>query len=285
MQFEGERLVPLRAYFGEKPLLRFKAEDLTGYQNARLKKGISNRMVNMETGVLRRMLKRAKVWNTIAEDVKPLPEHSSNVGRVLTGDQKRTLFEAAASKPQWEVACCAAVFAVSTTCRGIEVKNIHWRDVDLFSRVVTIRRSKTTAGLRPIPLNRDAMAALGRLLLRAQALGSSEPDHYVFPACEHQIDPMKPQKSFRTSWRKLTIAAGLPGFRSHDLRHQAITEMAEAGATDATMTAVAGQMSKKMIEHYSHVRMAAKRTVLDSMECGLMGGFSTESQPAVAKAN
>ena len=28
----------------------------------------------METGVLRRMLKRAKVWNTICEDVKALPE-------------------------------------------------------------------------------------------------------------------------------------------------------------------------------------------------------------------
>jgi integrase len=76
-----------------------------------------------------------------------------------------------------------------------------------------------------------------------------EPEHYVFPACEHQIDPTKPQKSFRTSWPKLTIAASVPGFRFHDLRHQAITEMSEAGATDATMMAVAGHVSKKMLEH------------------------------------
>ena len=35
--------------------------------------------------------------------------------------------------------------------------------------------------------------------------------------------------------------AGEPfrGFRFHDLRHQAITEMAEAGASDATIMAVA----------------------------------------------
>ncbi len=34
MQFETERLGPLMKHFGEKPLLRFKAEDVTGYQKA-----------------------------------------------------------------------------------------------------------------------------------------------------------------------------------------------------------------------------------------------------------
>jgi len=63
MQFEKERLGPLVKQFGEKPLLRFKAEDLSGYQKARLDAGVSGRTVNMETGVLRRMLKRAKVWH------------------------------------------------------------------------------------------------------------------------------------------------------------------------------------------------------------------------------
>jgi len=61
--------------------------------------------------------------------------------------------------------------------------------------------------------------------------------------------------------------------------------MAEAGATDATMMAVAGHMSRRMLEHYSHVRMAAKRTVLNKLESGLMGGPSTESQTSVGKAN
>jgi hypothetical protein len=56
-QFERERLKPLCKHFGENPLLRFKAEDVTGYQTARLAAGISGRTVNMEAGVLRRMLK------------------------------------------------------------------------------------------------------------------------------------------------------------------------------------------------------------------------------------
>lgn len=63
------------------------------------------------------------------------------------------------------------------------------RTVDLFGRVATIRSSKTAAG-HPFLLNGDAMAALARLLERARALGSSEPEHYVFPAWEKRIiDP------------------------------------------------------------------------------------------------
>jgi integrase len=317
MQFERERLVPLSKHFGDSPLLRFKAEDVTGYQTARLAAGISGRTVNMETGVLRRMLKRAKVWNAISEDVKALPERQGAVGKVLPADLKRALFEVAASKPEWTAAQCAAVLAVSTTCRGVEIRNLRWQDVDLFARVATIRRSKTAAGHRTIPLNGDAMAALTRLLERARGLGTGEPEHYVFPTCEHlTIDPTRPQKSWRTAWRSLVAetarrvgreaardaldarcglraaiaawrraAAPLRGLRFHDLRHQAITEMAEAGATDATMMAVAGHMSRRMLEHYSHVRMAAKRTALDKLESGLMGVSLAESHAAVGKAN
>ncbi|HTS49405.1 MAG TPA: tyrosine-type recombinase/integrase [Bryobacteraceae bacterium] len=127
------------------------------------------------------MLKRAKVWNVISEDVKALPEERGTVAKVLPPDLKRRLSETAASRPEWMVAHCAAVLAVSTTCRGVEIKNLSWQDIDLFGRVATICRRKTAAGHRTIPLNGDAMAALARLLERARALGSSEPERYVFP--------------------------------------------------------------------------------------------------------
>ena len=59
------------------------------------------------------------------------------------------------------------------------------------------------------------------------------------------------------------VKLGFPGLRFHDLRHQAITELAESGAPDATLMAVAGRLSPEMMEHYSHLRMAAKRAALD----------------------
>ena len=121
-------------------------------------------------------------------------------------------------------------------------------------------------------LNDDAMAALARLRERAEMLGSPDPEHYIFPACESgHIDPTRHQKSWRTAWRSLTVAAGLKGFRFHDLRHTAITELAEARASDATLMALAGHLSPHMTEHYSHVRMQAKREAVEKLNSGLMG--------------
>ncbi len=236
--------------------------------------------------MLRLMMKRAKCWNIVADDVKMYPKRSRTIGRVLTADEKAHLFQLAGSKSEWLVAHCAAVLAVSTTCRSIELKNLRWVDVDLFNRRMMIRRSKTDARHRIIPLNSDAMAAFTRLLERAQSEGATEPDHFVFPACENGIiDSKKPQKSWRTAWRSLTKAAGFSGFRFHDLRHQAITEMAEAGASDATIMAVAGHIDRAMMEHYSHVRMAAKRDVLGKLESGLMGIPTAPPQSHPTKSN
>jgi len=73
--------------------------------------------------------------------------------------------------------------------------------------------------------------------------------------------------------------------RFHDLRHQAITELAEAGAPDATIEALAGHLSREMMEHYSHVRMAAKREALDRLPGGLMRRPTGEEQPSSEAVN
>jgi integrase len=268
----------------------------------------------MEIAVLRRMMKRAKVWSVVAEDVKMDRENTHVIGRVLTTEDKKTLFKTAATKDEWVVVYCAAVLAVSTTCRGIELKHLRWRDVDLFSRTMMIRRSKTQAGHRTIPLNADALTALGRLRKQADALGFGAPEHFVFPACERQrFDPTRPQKTWRTAWRSLIDEAAKQAgekaakraakagtdtelartsairafvtekgarLRFHDLRHQAITELAENGASDATVMALAGHMSREMMEHYSHVRMVAKREAIDRLSNGLMTAPEPELKPA-----
>ena len=55
----------------------------------------------MEVGVIRRLLKRGKVWNALAEDVKNLPERKADIGQALPSEIKRMLFEMAGSKPAW----------------------------------------------------------------------------------------------------------------------------------------------------------------------------------------
>ncbi len=270
-RIDKERSKVLNRHLADAKVRKIDAETIRRYQTARTGEGVSGRTIDLEMNLLRLILKRAKRWSAVADDVANMPENHDVVGRVLTLEEKLNLFRMASSKPSWLVAYCAAVIAVSTTCRKVEILNLRWASVDLFARVIHIRRSKTAAGHRSIPLNSDAMEALARLRQRAEAFGGGTAEDYVFPACEREvIDFTRPQKSIRSAWRNLTKAAGLKGFRFHDLRHQAITELSEGGASDATMMAVSGHLSKRMLEHYSHVRMAAKRTAIDALGGGLM---------------
>jgi len=262
-QKERQLLVKPKDFFRGKRLRDISAEDVLSYRQGRTAAGVGPAIINMETGVIRRILKRAKRWSVIADDVRPLKEPRS-IGRALSYEQKVRLLHAADSNPEWQNARLAMTLALCTTMRGVEIKNLHWADVDLLRRSFTVRRSKTDAGLRSIPMNDDALAAVLELWERAKGFGGTEAHHFLFPACEHgYIDPERNQKSWRTAWRKSTAAAGIKGFRFHDCRHHAITELAESQASDSTIMALAGHVSRKMLEHYSHVRQEAKREAVN----------------------
>jgi integrase len=69
-----------------------------------------------------------------------------------------------------------------------------------------------------------------------------------------------------TAWRALRDAAGLHGLRFHDLRHTVITELAEVGVADHVLESISGHLSRRMVEHYSHIRIDAKRQALEALD-------------------
>ena len=119
----------------------------------------------------------------------------------------------------------AAILCLNTTARGCELKGLQWSDVDLFSRTRTIRKSKTAAGERTIPLTDVACSALARLRIRAESFGKVQSEHYIFAAFVPkftfsgkkvvgdnvtEFDPTKHINSWRTAWRTLTKKQGCP---------------------------------------------------------------------------
>ena len=203
---ERQLLVQPRRLFGSESLTRVTAERLLSFREWRIGQKVGPAIINMEMGVIRRILKRAKRWHLVAGDLKPLKERRT-VGRAMSLDEKLRLRRIAASNPDWQSARLAMTLALNTTMRGCEIKSLRWRDVDLMGKLSTIRKSKTDAGERVIPQNSTAYAAVLELRDRAKSFGGTELDHYVFPSCEHgHIDPMKPQSSWRSAWRQLTRA-------------------------------------------------------------------------------
>jgi hypothetical protein len=68
------------------------------------------------------------------------------------------------------------------------------------------------------------------------------------------------------------VKSSTHGLRFHDLRHHAITELAESQTSDRTIMSIAGHVSTKMLEHYSHVRLEAKRKALSALSAGGLKG-------------
>ena len=130
-----------------------------------------------------------------------------------------------------------------------------------------MRRSKNETSHRVIPLNVSAVKTLASMLDRADMLGHTEPVHYLWPACQWgRFDPSQPMLKWDTAWRALRDAAGLKGLRFHDLRHTVITELAEMGVADHVLESITGHLSRRMLEHYSHIRIDAKRQALDALD-------------------
>ncbi len=97
------------------------------------------------------------------------------IGRALTNEEQQRLLETAASDPEWEHVYCAAVLAANTSMRGVEVKHVRRKDVDLEKVwdvesatgkgvLYYVRYSKNETSKRKIPLNGAARDAITRML-------------------------------------------------------------------------------------------------------------------------
>jgi integrase len=153
--------------------------------------------------------------------------------------------------------------------------------LDLENRRLTIRRAdtKSDSGARTIELNRDALEAAARLLLRASLLKppATQPEHYLMPKYLSRVahgghkgelgyDPTQHQQYWDTAWRSLTEKAGFPGLRFHDLRHTFITHMVELGVSLGVISTFVGHMSARMVRHYTHVSSGAARKAVELLD-------------------
>lgn len=272
---------------------------VASYQARRKAEDASARTLNKELQVLRQVLKRHKLWANLQGDVK-FERESDDIGKAISDEDEVRLLAACKSNPLLHT---VVSLALNTALRKNEIRTLRWRQIDLIERTLTVGRTKTEGGSgRVIPLNSVAYTALVRW---ASRFPEAKPDHYAFPACEDarpdcpkpnasKIDPSRPISSWRTAWRRVTHLIECPacgtsqnpgvvcqnqncranvhvtksataGLRFHDLRHTCITKLAEGQASEQTLMAIAGHVSRKMLEHYSHARMVAKRAAVDAI--------------------
>lgn len=249
------------------------ASDIARFQRERQKAGASGREINMETTVVRMILRKHRLCDFLEPDFRRMRE-SEEIGRALTDDEALCLL--AAAKKSRSRSLYPALVLLLNTMRVSELRTMRWRQVNMIDRAVTVGDSKTKGGQgRLIPLNHEAFTVLAEW--RAK-FDNPRPDHFLFPSerygfdgeadarpgkvTAYDIDPAKPIGSWKVAWNACRTRAKV-SCRLHGLRHTFVSRLGVAKVADSTLTSLSGWMSRKMLERYSHTRNEAKRDAVD----------------------
>lgn len=277
VKLEAYNVEALLPHFGKQLLSDIAADDVARFQAARKKEGVSNRTINMAVGTLRAILRKHRLWHNIATDVRMLKVRGE-VGRALTADEQHRLL-VACKKSRSRSLYPAVLLSLHSGLRNTELRLLRWRQVDLIEQTITVGRSKTQGGEgRVIPLSNTASRCLREW--RSQ-FPDAKPAHFLFPSERYGLNgeegyqsgeravsetkPDTPIGSWKTSWTVAREAAGVK-CRWHDMRHTFVSKMAEGQASDATIMSLAGHLSRKMMEKYSHTRNEAKRQAIAALD-------------------
>ncbi|MEU0838164.1 site-specific integrase [Streptomyces sp. NPDC005962] len=207
----------------------------------------------------------------------PAPRVEPRELRPWTLDQAQTFLEAARSDPLY----AAFVLAVALGLRRGEILGLHWRDVDLDRRTLTVRSQLQRGGkelyedntknrrARTIPLPLMCVAPLRwqRLRQAAQraAAGKSwQASDYVFTTRSGR--PIEP-RNLNRSFERIAESAGLPRVRLHDTRHLCASLLFAAGAAPRVVMEILGHSQIAVTMNvYTHVHDDSRREAIGHMD-------------------
>jgi integrase len=224
-------------------------------------------LIRKEVQTVMRVMRAAGAWDDEkAEQFEPLATVYTDVPRALTPAEQIEWLQAANSRPEWRLAYFWSLVALQTTAATNEMRALRLGDLFLASGTMQIRSegAKNQTRIRTIPLETpEVVWALGSLIERAKAMGALGPHCYLFPIhiTADRYDPLRPMTvwGMRKIWDAVREASGLKWFRVYDLRHTAITRMAEAGVPIPVIMSFAGHISPRMQQHYTAISMESKR--------------------------
>lgn len=244
VEIMDRQLVP---FFGKKILTEIRPADVEAFRGQRMKrngKKASVQTINNDHVVLKHALnvavRRGLLIGNPAARV-PLPNPQNERDRVLSSEEWDRLYEVA--KPHLKP---VLLLAYQLGQRLSEIVGLTWDRVDLKREFIALRAIDTkTKTARLVPMTPDVKAIL-QDLAKVRSLAT----RHVF------MYQGKPLRDFRTAFRTAMEDAGVSGFRFHDLRHCAATNLRRAGIDTTTAMQIVGHTSPQMWKRYNHIREA-----------------------------
>ena len=246
MRSVNEDLIRLNAIarrpIGQLNMLALTPSKIAEYRDERLKQVSAGTMIR-ELGYFSSIINHARrEWGiNITNPVNLVRKPSSPKGRtrILSNEEKMRLMRVleAAPKNNFSIWMPYLVeFALETAMRQAEICGLLWTNVDLAKRTAYLPITKNGES-RYVPLSSAAIKILNDL--------PRSIDGRVFPVNRSSVS---------ITFTRNARIADVQDFRFHDLRHTAITALAEKLPNVLELSAVTGHRTISMLKRYTHFK-------------------------------
>ena len=229
----------MRHWIGSLTMIQLTPIKVAQYRDERLKK-VSAGAVIRELAYISSIINHSRrEWGINMTNPVPFvkkPPSPQGRNRILANDELERLLKACTPRVKngniWVLPIVK--FALASAMRRGEMLGLHWHEVDFQKRTAYIPLTKNSTS-RTVPLSSEALAILYGL---PRSL-----DGRVFPINGPNLSAI---------FDKARKLAKLDDFHFHDLRHMAITRMAEKLPNVIELSAVSGHKSLAMLKRYYH---------------------------------
>lgn len=150
---------------------------------------------------------------------------------------------------------------METGMRSGEILGLRLNQVDIKRRIVRLSDTKNDSA-RTVPLTQNATRVFQEVLTRP--LRPSDCALLFFG--EAGRDGERRPYNFKKIWNGIKKNLGLADVHFHDLRHEAVSRLVEAGLSDQEVSAISGHKSMQMLKRYTHLRAEDLVGRLDDIE-------------------
>lgn len=274
---EKGRAIPLARDLGTKTLAQLSSRDVANYRDKRLAEPAmdadgrsthtrSPSTVKLELILLSHLFRiAAQEWQVIpsrnpVRDIR-MPTPAPGRTRRLS-EEERKLIELTMAKEGEHMLLLAFRLALDTGMRFGEIRTLTWAQIDLDARIIHLPKTKNGSE-RDVPLTQRLVKALGVARRQAPELGGA----WVFPGTR-KVDGTRRTFPLELRWWKLKRRTGIKDLRFHDLRHEALSRLVEAGLSDLEVATISGHKSIQMLKRYTHLRAKDLVHRLDELHVG-----------------
>lgn len=267
------RSKPLISSLGSYSLAAITSDLAAKYRDERLatvseqtKKPISASSVRLELALLSHLYSVAirewglgLIYNPVMNIRKPSPAPSRN-RRLMPGEEERLI--SAVERHSNPMYSWIVKLALYTAMRAGEIVNLRRGHVDLKKRVVHLPKTKNGEA-RNVPLTRAATEAMRQAMENPIRPLDSDLVFFGEPGRDGKRRPYVWEKT----WNEMVKREGFEDLHFHDLRHEAISRLVEAGLSDQKVAAISGHKTMQMLKRYSHLRAEEMVDELDARGC------------------